>query len=212
MAVYMRLALKHIASRENATLRVGELFEHAVVGDQKRRKVRTKDVLHMLYKKKVLLQCRGDLATINPLQKAQLDEVKSEFLDPFVGIGHHYRPVRESDTAEKLKSSLNEALLAASGGRDYWHGDLEEITIRNSYEEDTTRYGYFPELEGLPSSETYRPSPRRRKLSISRTLIRFDRSSPDSVMSREELVVESLNGAERDTVYGSQVSSTATGY
>ena len=208
----MRLSVKHIASQDNASLAVGKSFEHAVFGSQKRKEALTNDVLQMLYRKKILLHDRGDLATINHLQKAQLDEVKSEFLDPFAGIEHYYRPVRESDTAAKLKSSLNAALLAASSGRDYRRGDVENITVRDSYGEDIKKYGYFVELEDLPSSEPYRPFPRRRKLSISRTLIRFDRSSPESVMSHEDMVVETLNGIERDSRYGSQLSSTATGY
>ncbi|KIW62466.1 hypothetical protein PV04_10639 [Phialophora macrospora] len=156
----------------------------------------TKDVLNRvmdrLVEERLLLRRERRLFEVRSLRQSELHQIKEKCASALASIDHLYEAYPHGEDPVKRTTEIMQALEAYAHGQDYATAEgCEELVSYDEFGDPIFRWIYRPVSRELPTdvmvnAETATPI-RRRKISISRTLINVDYSpSADSVMSMEE--------------------------
>ena len=180
--VHMRLALMYISDLGSNTFDgTGQAFIRAVFGEQSDSEPARRRLLQRMVEEGVVCDGPDHIVTIRPVPADTRSRLQSEYLDPLANIGHLYQTAQGDEMHD-----IQELLRKYSGGRDYKLGvGVEDMMLFNCFGRPVVCWGYFDERKRnriakrkLTADGPYEPSPRRRKISISRAFIALDRSTP----------------------------------
>ncbi|ETN43689.1 uncharacterized protein HMPREF1541_02848 [Cyphellophora europaea CBS 101466] len=183
--VHMRLALMHISGLKGSAIDlVGglsvQVFGTAEVDDE----FKQARLFERLVQEGIISPPQNGFASILPVTAEQLRRMQTEYLDPLAAISHLYRTVRDGDSDEARLAELGESLSNYSRHQDYTIGQgAEDVVVIDSFGHPVVRWGYYTDdsLKRKAVMETQEePSPRRRRISVSKAFISLDRSTPTS--------------------------------
>lgn len=187
--VHMRLALIHISGLKGRKLDLLEKLPFQVFGTSAADGGQKAKLIQRLVDEAVISNSEDRYARVLALTPDRVRRLQTEYLDPLAAISHLYRTVKDGDTDEASAAELKAELHRYSGGQDYKAGQgVEDVLVVDSLGEPVVRWGYFsaaPKRKATtePPDE---PSPRRRRISISREFIDLDRSDLGSTVSYED--------------------------
>jgi hypothetical protein len=188
--VHMRLALTYIAGLQDNTFNAKDPgFCDAVFGNVEDIDFLRQRLVERLVRKNIVAGDVSDKLVILAHDEEALNRLRNDYLDPLANVAHLYRMT----TSKTETNSLQGELRAYTGGREYKFGvGVEDKVLYNSLGEPVVCWGYFADADGNNKKNTvakqlkrkastnggHEPSPRRRKISISRAFIALDRSTP----------------------------------
>ncbi|KPI40881.1 Meiosis-specific protein hop1 [Cyphellophora attinorum] len=189
--VHIRLALTYIADLQyNTFIAKDPGFCDAVFGNVEDIDFLRQRLIERLVRENIVAGDVSDKLVILAHDEEGLNRLRNEYLDPLANVAHLYRLT----TSKNENKTLEGELRAYSGGREYKFGvGVEDKVLYNSLGEPVVCWGYFAEADGNNNNKTivqqskrkaggtnggHEPSPRRRKISISRAFIALDRSTP----------------------------------
>jgi hypothetical protein len=184
--VRMRLALIYLSGLEAATIDLDEPFCLGVFGTHDVDATEKADLVQHLIREGVLSKPDQGLASLVDIDQEHLSRLQVEYLDPLAGISHLYRVEQDGDREDVIAHELRDKLAAYSRDQDYAMGQgVEDVVVMNAFGQPVIRWGYYASAmkRRTTMGAEDKPSPRRRKISISAAFIQLDRSTPTSVFS-----------------------------
>lgn len=201
--VRMRLGFIHMSSLHSAKLDLTEFFRH-VFGTSETDEGEMNALVQRLVTEEILSKPENGVAKIRPLSADKLQTIQAEYLDPLAAVSHLYRVVKDRGKGKSAAAEFKIELQRYSNGCDYTAGQgVEDVVVTDSLGEPVVRWGYYTNvLKRKATMEvSASPSPRRRRISVSRAFIKLDRSTPASSLSMDE---EAPYGIETGAVSSDQ--------
>lgn len=181
--VHVRSALNHLSSLDHDAVDVQHDLVSAVFGDIDVNAEKKNALIECLLAENILEQPNVGISKILTVEDEVRTRLQTEYLDPLAKISHLYRVIRTNDSSTTKARELQEELKKYSRGNDYTSGQgAEDTVVIDSFGRAVVRWGYHNQGSKRQAVDDPQesPSPRRRKISISRVFIALDRSTPVS--------------------------------
>jgi hypothetical protein len=186
--VHMRLALMYISSLQDDKLDLADFYGN-VFGKTSANAEQIDKIIKRLVADKVIARQHDGMARVLKLAPEQAKKLQIEILDPLAAISQHYRTVKDTDKAPFIAAELDAEVMRYTGGCDYSKGvGVEDVIVIDSFGHAVVRWGFYTSVtkRKVTIQGDGQPSPRLRRISLSRAFINLDRSTPASSLSFDE--------------------------
>ncbi|EXJ61174.1 uncharacterized protein A1O5_11966 [Cladophialophora psammophila CBS 110553] len=191
LIIILRMAVGYLTTKPGLGLHLDENFLETQLKPPRWTKKVLGQAMERLVEERLLVPRDGRLFEARSLSDSEISQIKEQYMSALASIGDLYEPFANHENTQRGKDTVN-LLKAYARGNDHTTAEgCEKLIAYDEFGDPVFRWGYrfnstIPFSEGSVVDDGTATPVRRRKISISRMLIKIDGSPSATSMSLGE--------------------------
>ncbi|KIW93161.1 uncharacterized protein Z519_05766 [Cladophialophora bantiana CBS 173.52] len=214
LIIILRIAVGYLTTKTSPGLHLDENFLETQLKPPRWTKKVLGQAMERLVQERLVVPRDSRLFEVRSLSDSEMWQIKERYMSALASIGDLYEPFADRENTQRGKDAVN-LLKAYARGNDYTTAEgCEKLLAYDEFGDPVFRWGYrfnstIPSSEGSVVDDGAATPVRRRKISISRMLIKIDGSPSAASMSLGESTRRFHDDQGNNTDFSTAIS-TAT--